>query len=361
MDKTSINGLLATINDVVLPGSSQPLGALNANIRFDVDSGTVRIGLPVACVSVHGALTDSVRERVRAQHDRQIDVHIATDIPSFGVQRNLKPLPNISNVIAVASGKGGVGKSTTAANLALALAAEGARVGVLDADIYGPSMPRMFGLVGQRPTAVDDKRITPLKNHGISIMSIGFLVDETAPMVWRGPMVTSALNQLLHQTDWPLLDVLIVDMPPGTGDIQLTLSQTVPVAGAVIVTTPQDIALSDARKGLEMFRKVSVNVLGIIENMSLYICPECGTAASLFGSGGGQRLAHDAGTELLGELPLALPIREAADGGRPTVAQAPDSDIARHYRQIAISMGIELARTRRDYSAAFGHIVVEDT
>ncbi|MEO0573830.1 MAG: iron-sulfur cluster carrier protein ApbC [Pseudomonadota bacterium] len=361
MDKTSLNGLLDALRQTPLPGSGDTLGALKTAIHFDADTNTAQITLPIACQSLHDTLRGELQTRARAHVDTDIDVAITTDIPAFGVQRNLKPLPNISNVIAVASGKGGVGKSTTAANLALALAAEGARVGVLDADIYGPSMPRMFGLIGERPSAVDNKRITPLKNHGVSVMSIGFLVDETAPMVWRGPMVTSALNQLLHQTDWPALDVLIVDMPPGTGDIQLTLSQTVPVAGAVIVTTPQDIALSDARKGLEMFRKVSVNVLGVIENMSLYICGHCGTPASLFGEGGGQRLANDAGTQLLGELPLALDIRQAADSGCPTVAQAPDSEFARHYRQIAISVGVALARTRKDYSAAFGHIVVEDT
>ena len=234
-------------------------------------------------------------------------------------------------------------------------------MGVLDADIYGPSMPRMLGLVGQQPHSADGKRMTPPQAYDLAVMSMGFLVDETAPMVWRGPMVTSALNQLLHQTDWPELDLLVVDMPPGTGDIQLTLSQTVPVAGAVIVTTPQDIALPDARKGLEMFRKVAVNVLGIIENMSLYTCTHCGTPVSLFGAGGGERLAADAGTQLLGELPLAIEIREGVDAGKPTVAVDAHSELARQYRQIAISPGLALAQTRKDYSATFGQIVVEDS
>ncbi|MEM9172899.1 MAG: iron-sulfur cluster carrier protein ApbC, partial [Pseudomonadota bacterium] len=260
----------------------------------------------------------------------------------------------------VASGKGGVGKSTTAANLALALAAEGASVGVLDADIYGPSMPRMFGLPSKRPHSPDGKTIEAPMAHGIAVMSMGFLVDEHAPMVWRGPMVTQALNQLLGQTRWPDLDFLMVDMPPGTGDIQLTMAQKVPVAGAVIVTTPQDIALTDARKGLEMFRKTSIAVLGIVENMSLYTCPDCGSSASVFGKGGGARLAEDADTTLLGELPLALEIREGADTGNPSVAGEPEGAHAHAYRQIAIRAGVELAQSKRDYSHRFGSVLVEE-
>ena len=251
---------------------------------------------------------------------------------AHGVQRNLKPLPEVRNVIAVASGKGGVGKSTVAVNLALALAADGASVGLLDADIYGPSQPHMVGLVGERPTSEDGTTMKPLEALGLQVMSIGFLVDADQPMAWRGPMVTSALNQLLHQTEWHDLDYLIVDMPPGTGDIQLTLSQQVPVSGAVIVTTPQDIAAIDARKGLAMFRKVSIPVLGVIENMSTHVCTNCGHEESIFGAGGGDAIASDFDVDLLGKLPLDARIREQADSGHPTVASDPDSKAAEAYR-----------------------------
>jgi ATP-binding protein involved in chromosome partitioning len=277
------------------------------------------------------------------------------------VQPNLKPLADVSNVIAIASGKGGVGKSTTAANLALALHRDGASVGVLDADIYGPSQPLMLGLAGQRPTSEDGKTMLPLRAHGLQVMSMGFLIDPDQPMVWRGPMVTQALNQLLQQTRWSALDYLIVDMPPGTGDIQLTLSQRVPVSGAVIVTTPQDIALLDARKGLQMFRKVSVPVLGIVENMSTHICSNCGHAEAIFGSGGGERMARDFDVELLGRLPLELAIREQTDSGSPTVVAAPDSPAAQAYLQTARRMAARLAMQGRDYSRRFPNIVVEDS
>jgi ATP-binding protein involved in chromosome partitioning len=271
----------------------------------------------------------------------------------------LKPLPGVKNIIAVASGKGGVGKSTVAANLALAWAAQGARVGVLDADIYGPSQPLMLGLTGQRPSAPDGKHIKPLAAHGVVAMSIGFLIDPEQPMVWRGPMVTQALTQLLSDTEWGELDYLVVDMPPGTGDIQLTLAQRVPVAGAVIVTTPQDIALADARKGLAMFEKVAVPVLGIIENMSIHICSNCGHAEHIFGSGGGARMAAQAGVRLLGELPLDARIREDADGGRPTVVAEPESARARLYFETARRTAAVLARRSRDRSIVFPTIVVE--
>ncbi len=264
-------------------------------------------------------------------------------------------------MVAVASGKGGVGKSTVAANLALAWARQGARVGVLDADIYGPSQPLMLGLTGQRPTAPDGKHIEPLESHGIVAMSIGFLVDAEQPMVWRGPMVTQALTQLLGDTQWGELDYLVVDMPPGTGDIQLTLAQRVPVAGAVIVTTPQDIALADARKGLKMFEKVSVPVLGIIENMSVHICSQCGHVEHIFGAGGGQRMAQQYDVRLLGELPLDSRIREEADGGRPTVVAAPDSPRAQAYLAMARRTAATLARRARDRSSLFPQIVVEES
>jgi ATP-binding protein involved in chromosome partitioning len=290
-----------------------------------------------------------------------VDLQLRSRILPHAVQRGLTPLPNIANIVAVASGKGGVGKSTVAANLALAWAAQGARVGLLDADIYGPSQPLMLGLSGQKPTSPDGKRIKPLSNHGVVAMSIGFLVDVEQPMIWRGPMVTSALNQLLSDTDWGELDYLVIDMPPGTGDIQLTLSQRVPVAGAVIVTTPQDIALADARKGLKMFEKVNVTVLGIVENMSVHVCSQCGHAEHIFGSGGGARMAAQYGVQLLGELPLDAHIRDEADNGRPTVVAAPDSARAAAYFAMARRTAGELARRGRDRSSLFPKIVIENT
>src|SRR6516225_2825003 len=247
-----------------------------------------------------------------------VSVNVTTKVISHAVQRGVQLLPNIKNIVAVASGKGGVGKSTTAVNLALALAAEGATVGILDADIYGPSQPMMMGIEG-RPESHDGKTMEPLENYGVQVMSIGFLVEQDNPMIWRGPMVTQALEQLLRQTNWAALDYLVVDLPPGTGDIQLTLSQRVPLTGAVIVTTPQDIALLDAKKGLKMFEKVGIPILGIVENMSVYCCPNCGHVEHIFGHGGGEKMCADYGVELLGSLPLNLSIREQADSGRPTV------------------------------------------
>src|SRR5215468_6062399 len=290
-----------------------------------------------------------------------LTLELQPDIRAHAVQRNLKPLGDIRNVVAVASGKGGVGKSTVAVNLALAWAAQGARVGLLDADIYGPSQPLMLGLEGERPSTPDGKHLKPLSAHGVVAMSIGFLVDAEQPMVWRGPMVTQALTQLLSETDWGALDYLVVDMPPGTGDIQLTLAQRVPVAGAIIVTTPQDIALADARKGLKMFEKVSVPVLGIVENMSVHVCSSCGHTEYIFGAGGGERMAREYGVRLLGELPLDAHIREEADGGRPTVIAAPDSPRARPYFEMARRTGAALALRARDRSAVFPKIVVEET
>jgi ATP-binding protein involved in chromosome partitioning len=290
-----------------------------------------------------------------------LSVILRTDIAAHAVQRTLKPLDNVKNVVAVASGKGGVGKSTTAANLALAWAAQGAKVGLLDADIYGPSQPMLMGLTGQKPTTIDGKRITPLSSHGVAVMSIGFMIDQETPMVWRGPMATQALTQLLADTDWGQLDYLVVDMPPGTGDIQLTLSQRVPVSGAVIVTTPQDIALLDARKGLKMFEKVEVRVLGIVENMSVHICSNCGHVEHIFGSGGGARMAEQYGVQLLGELPLDIRIREEADGGTPTVVADPTSARARAYFAMARRTAARLATLNKDYSRMFPKITVEST
>jgi ATP-binding protein involved in chromosome partitioning len=288
-------------------------------------------------------------------------VELTARITAHAVQRQLSPQSGIKNIVAVASGKGGVGKSTVAANLALAWARQGAKVGILDADIYGPSQPIMLGLTGQRPASPDGKRIKPLQAHGLSAMSIGFLIDPEQPMVWRGPMVTQALTQLLGDTDWGDLDYLVIDMPPGTGDIQLTLAQRVPVAGAVIVTTPQDIALADARKGLKMFEKVNVPVLGIVENMSVHVCSNCGHVEHLFGSGGGARMAAQYGVELLGELPLDVRVREEADGGVPTVAAQPDAAHAAPYFAMARRTAAALSRRAKDRSNLFPKIVVEET
>jgi ATP-binding protein involved in chromosome partitioning len=320
----------------------------------------VVLGFPVGGYrdELTGALLEHLR---RAGIDTPLSLDLTADIRSHAVQRGLKPLAEIKNVVAVASGKGGVGKSTVAVNLALAWAAQGARVGLLDADIYGPSQPLMLGLEKERPSSVDGKHLRPLEAHGVKAMSIGFLVDQEQPMVWRGPMVTQALTQLLSDTEWGELDYLVVDMPPGTGDIQLTLSQRVPVAGAVIVTTPQDIALADARKGLKMFEKVAVPVLGIVENMSVHICSNCGHAEHVFGAGGGARMAAQYGVSLLGELPLDAHIREETDGGRPTVVAAPDSPRARAYLETARRTAAALSRRSRDRTNLFPKIVVEES
>ena len=293
--------------------------------------------------------------------DCDVKLRLGWSIQSHAVQKNLKPLPQIRNIIAVASGKGGVGKSTVAANLALAWAAGGARVGILDADIYGPSQPIMLGLQGQRPSTPDGKHLQPLEAHGVKVMSIGFLVDAAQAVVWRGPMVTQALTQLLGDTSWGELDYLVVDMPPGTGDIQLTLAQRVPVSGAVIVTTPQDIALADARKGLAMFEKVAVPVLGIVENMSLHVCSNCGHVDHIFGEGGGARMAAESGVQLLGALPLDARVREEADGGAPTVISAPGTPRASAFIDMARHAAGALARRGKDRRGQFPQIVVEET
>lgn len=263
----------------------------------------------------------------------------------------------MKNIIAVASGKGGVGKSTTAANLALALAAEGAAVGLLDADIYGPSQPMMLGIEG-RPESEDGKTMEPLENHGVQVMSIGFLIDPDEAMIWRGPMATQALEQLLRQTNWKDLDYLIVDMPPGTGDIQLTLSQRVPMTGAVIVTTPQDIALLDAKKGIKMFEKVGVPILGIVENMAVHICSNCGHVEHIFGAEGGKRMAEQYKMDYLGALPLDINIRLQADSGKPTVVADPDGAVAAIYKTIARQVAVGIAEKNKDFSAKFPTITV---
>lgn len=290
----------------------------------------------------------------------KVTANVHSTVVAHAVQRGVKLIPGVKNIIAVASGKGGVGKSTTAVNLALALMREGATVGILDADIYGPSLPQMLGIHGQ-PEAVEGQGILPMMAYGIQAMSIGLLIDPEQPMVWRGPMVTQALMQLLNETRWQDVDYLIVDMPPGTGDIQLTLAQQVPVTGAVIVTTPQDIALLDARKGLKMFRKVSVPILGVVENMSIHICSHCGHAEPIFGTGGGDRLAKDYDIELLGALPLDIAIREQTDSGKPTVVAEPDGRIAAIYATIARRLAIKMAEQAQDQTSKFPKIVIQNT
>ena len=290
----------------------------------------------------------------------RLTVEIRSQIPAFVADQRMRPLADVANVIAVASGKGGVGKSTVAANLALALAAQGARVGLLDADIYGPSQPRMMGLAGERPTTSDGKTFEPPRGHGIPVMSIGFLIDSDQPMAWRGPMVTQALAQMLSDTRWGVLDYLVVDMPPGTGDIQLTLTQRVPVSGAVIVTTPQEIALLDARKGLQMFRKVGVPVLGIVENMGVHRCPACGHESHIFDTGGGAELARRYDTTLLGQLPLEAHIREQVDGGTPTVVADPASQAAQIFHAIARRAAGRLAASARQGAVTMPVISIED-
>jgi ATP-binding protein involved in chromosome partitioning len=356
------NPLLDLIESYVPPFATAPLGRLGGSVRIQAaePAGVVHVALGFPAGRYGPELADALRQYCGSAADG-VRFEVSWQVVSHAVQHNLKPLPGIKNIVAVASGKGGVGKSTTAVNLALALAAEGARVGILDADIYGPSQPQLLGVGGERPESHDEKTLEPLLAHGLQVMSIGFLIDAEQPMVWRGPMVTSALNQLLGQTNWQDLDYLVVDMPPGTGDIQLTLSQSVPVSGAVIVTTPQDLALLDARKGLKMFQKVNVSVLGVVENMATHICSACGHQEPIFGAGGGQRMADQYQVPLLGSLPLDIRIREEADSGVPTVVAAPDSDVARAYRTIALGLAAGLAAVGKDYSRLFPSISIEDS
>jgi len=330
------------------------------DIQIDGETVSVKVEVGYPAKSFKGKLAAQVGEKIQAIDGvSKVEVDVSWKITAHSVQKNLKPMQNIKNVIAVASGKGGVGKSTTAVNLALALSAEGAIVGVLDADIYGPSQPRMLGITGQ-PQSSDGKSLEPMEGLGLQAMSIGFLIDEQTPMIWRGPMVTQALEQLLNDTRWRNLDYLIVDLPPGTGDVQLTLAQKIPVSGAIIVTTPQDIALLDARKGLKMFEKVEVPVLGVVENMSLHICSQCGHEEHIFGEGGAVKLAKESGVEVLGHLPLDIQIRKQTDGGEPTVVAMPDSRITEIYREIGCKAAGKLAGRSKDYSAKFPSIVIQN-
>ena len=330
------------------------------NIEIDGDKVKVTVVLGFPAKGAQDDIISAIKQTVEAVDGvSACEVDLGWKVEAHSVQKSLKPIDNIKNIIAVASGKGGVGKSTTAVNLALALSAEGANVGVLDADIYGPSQPRMLGISGQ-PDSKDGKTLEPMNSYHLQAMSIGFLIDEETPMIWRGPMVTQALEQLLNDTNWAELDYLVIDLPPGTGDTQLTLAQKVPVSGAVIVTTPQDIALLDARKGFKMFEKVEVPVLGIVENMSTHICSKCGHEEHIFGEGGGNRMAEQYDVDFLGALPLEMRIREETDEGKPTVVAEPESRVSHIYREIARKAAAKLAIQAKSYAAKFPNIVIQN-
>jgi ATP-binding protein involved in chromosome partitioning len=352
----------STLKGLVDPNTGKDFVATRAarNIKVAGDEVSLDIELGYPGKSQHDPIRRQVTQALKEAGARAVTVKVTSKVVPHAVQRGVKLVPGIKNIIAVASGKGGVGKSTTAVNLALALAAEGASVGILDADIYGPSQPMMLGIAG-RPESKDGKSLEPMEGHGLQAISIGFLIDIDTPMVWRGPMVTQALEQLLKDTRWRDLDYLVVDLPPGTGDIQLTLAQKVPVTGAVIVTTPQDIALIDAKKGLKMFEKVGIPILGIVENMSFHVCPKCGHESHIFGAGGAERMAKEYGTELLGQLPLDEGIRRQADSGKPTVVSDPDGPVAEIYRRIARRCAVKIAESQRDMTAKFPSIVVQNT
>jgi ATP-binding protein involved in chromosome partitioning len=347
------SALLDSLKTVVDPNTGKDLVSTKQLKNLQVEGGDVsfdvELGYPAKSqvAALRKALVTAAR---RVGGVDNVSINLTSKIVAHAVQRGVQLLANVKNIVAVASAKGGVGKSTTAVNLALALAAEGAKVGILDADIYGPSQPMMMG-IGGRPQSEDGKTMDALENYGVQVMSIGFLIDADNPMIWRGPMVTQALEQLLRQTNWSDLDYLVVDMPPGTGDIQLTLCQKVPLTGAVIVTTPQDIALLDARKGLKMFEKVGVPVLGVVENMSVYVCPNCGHSEHIFGADGGRKMAEQYGVDYLGALPLNLSIREQADSGRPSVVADPDGEIAGIYKSVARKVAVKIALRAKDFSA----------
>jgi len=355
----TVNAALARVID---PNTGKDLLATRSarNVRVSGDDVSLDVELGYPAASQIEPLRAQVIAALKAAGAGNVSANVTSKITAHAVQRGLKVMPNVKNIVAVASGKGGVGKSTVAANLALALAAEGATVGVLDADIYGPSQPTMLGISG-RPESSDGRTLEPRENHGLQLSSIGLLVDTDQPMVWRGPMVTQAMQQLLGQTNWRDLDYLVVDMPPGTGDIQLTLAQQVPVTGAVIVTTPQDIALMDAIKGLKMFEKVGIPILGLVENMAVHVCSNCGHAEHIFGADGGRRMAEQYGVDYLGSLPLDIRIREQADSGRPTVIAEPDGAIAQAYKQIARKVAVRIAEKARDMSLKMPAIKVSNT
>ena len=365
INESAINNALSGI--IIQPAISNENADLISNkncrsITIEGDQVTInlRFGFPVRrqAEAIKTKVAQTIKEQTGAQ---SVTVEVEQKIVAHAVQKSVDAIPGVKNVIAVASGKGGVGKSTTAVNLALALAYEGAEVGILDADIYGPSQHTLLGTADQRPELVEgsEKMIEPIIGLGLQSMSIGYLVEKDAAMVWRGPMVTQALQQICGDTLWRDLDYLIIDMPPGTGDIHLTLAQQIPVSGAVIITTPQDIALQDASKGLTMFNKVDITVLGLIENMATHICSQCGHEEAIFGSGGGARMSSDYDVPLLGNLPLDISIREQADAGKPTVADDPDSPLGQRYREIALALAARLAQRGKNLSGKFGTIAVE--
>jgi len=341
-----------TGRDFVSTRQLKNLRVTGSDVAFEVE-----LGYPAAS-QIDGLRSALIAAARSVEGVANVSVSVTSKIVAHSAQRGVQLLPGVKNIIAVASGKGGVGKSTTAVNLALALAAEGAAVGIVDADIYGPSQPMMLGITGARPESYDGKTMEPLIGHGLQVMSIGFLVDNDQAMIWRGPMATQALEQLLRQTNWKDLDYLIVDMPPGTGDIQLTLAQKVPLTGAVIITTPQDIALLDAKKGLKMFEKVSVPILGVVENMAVYCCPNCGHIEHIFGADGGKKMAAEYDIEYLGALPLNLSIRVQTDAGCPTVVAEPDGEIAALYKSVARRIAVKVADKAKDYSSKFPTITV---
>jgi ATP-binding protein involved in chromosome partitioning len=362
MSEISRQQVEAALKEVVDPYARKDLVSAHAVKNIAVDGGRVSVDLQLGypAKTYEPELAKAVKDKVEALPGvTEATVNVSAKIATHGVQKGVAPMKNVKNIIAVASGKGGVGKSTVAVNLALALSGEGAKVGILDADIYGPSQPRMLG-IHAKPESLDGKTLEPLVSYHLQSMSIGYLIDEETPMIWRGPMVTQALEQLLKDTNWKDLDYLVVDLPPGTGDTQLTLAQKIPVSGAVIVTTPQDIALLDARKGLKMFEKVNVPVLGIVENMSIYICPKCGHEDHIFGEGGGRRMSEQYGVDFLGSLPLDAHIREAVDGGKPSVVSDPEGRVAQIYREIARHTAAKLSQQAKDYTTKFPSIVIQN-
>ncbi|MDR3452955.1 MAG: iron-sulfur cluster carrier protein ApbC [Rhodoferax sp.] len=352
--------ILTALQDVLDPNTAKDFVSTKALKNLSVNDGDVSFDVELG-YPAKSQIPDLRRALIAAAKGvagvQNVSVNMTVKVEAHAVQRGVQLLPNVKNIVAVASGKGGVGKSTTAVNLALALAAEGASVGLLDADIYGPSIPMMMGIAG-RPESEDGKTMEPMENYGVQVMSIGFLVNQDEAMIWRGPMATQALEQLLRQTNWKDLDYLIVDLPPGTGDIQLTLSQRVPMTGAVIVTTPQDIALLDAKKGIKMFEKVGVPILGIVENMAVHVCSNCGHVEHIFGEGGGKKMAADYGMDYLGALPLDMQIRLQADNGKPTVVADPEGKVAGIYKAVARQVAVSIAAKNKDFSSKFPSIKI---
>jgi ATP-binding protein involved in chromosome partitioning len=368
MSEQLISAVTNQLHSVIDPYTNAKLTAKKGLKKVSVEKGAVIVNLyrGYPDTTLVQELSELVRDSLASINLENNDLEVVVDqeIISHSAQQGVQAVPGIKNIIAVASGKGGVGKSTVSANLSLALSAAGAKVAVLDADIYGPSQPRMLGISG-KPEALENKMLLPMQNHGLKVMSIGFLVEEDTPMIWRGPMVTQALEQMLRGTSWNQdghdVDYLVIDLPPGTGDIQLTLSQKVPVSGAVIVTTPQDIALLDARKAYKMFEKVDVPIFGVIENMSTHVCSSCGHEEAIFGAHGAAKMAQDYNLDVLGEIPLEMAIRELADSGTPTVVAQPDSATAKRYQSIALKIAGRLSAKKKDFAGSFPNIVVENS